>query len=804
MFRNYLKVTVRSFINQKYYSLINTLGLALGIAACILILLFVQDELSYEKGFKNNEQIYRIVQDFPMGNHLSRSATVPFPTKNTMLTDFPDITNAALVYRPSSWGNPTRIKYEEDEYYEDEFVFAEHSFLEIYDLNFIHGDPATALSGSNELIINRTTAKKYFGEDDPIGKRLNLNSFRDLEVIGVFEDLPDNTHLQLTMIASFETFKSFFNNPAFFDSQWVWVAAWMYFTVEDELAAEYISDQMGAFIKGHYPEVLADKGVVLHVQKANDIHLTSHRELEFKANGKIQHVYLFSAIAILILLIAVINFMNLATSRSVRRAKEVGLRKVMGAHRKMLISQFLGEALITAFISLLLAIVFITLALPWFNNLTGKNIVFDLIYNPSLLIGIILLVGFVGILSGSYPALVLSSFNPTQVLKGSNVANSSGNIMRKVLVVSQFVVSISLIICIGIVYKQLNYIHKKDMGFNTEQILLADMNFNFFNRYNGFKTELTRNPEIQAVSLFGGTIPGQEELIENAFVSSGTPVEEQQWFSTSFVGHDFEQVLNLEFIRGHSFMVGSAVDSAGFIITESTAYALGWELDEAVGQVLDRLNSSNGTILNTGQVVGVVKDFHYRPLYEPIKPLVIGMGGGKLCIKIKSGNLPGTINFIEDQWDSQFEGTPFRYSFMDTDFDTLYAKEDKFSKTIQYFSILAIFIACLGLLGLSSFATESRKKEIGIRKVNGASIIELLGLLTRDFSKLILIAYVISIPVAWYFANMWLDNFAYQTDIGIIIFIVAGLAALAVALLTVSYHTIKAAIRNPVESLRYE
>jgi putative ABC transport system permease protein len=801
MFRNYLKVTVRSFLNQKYYSLINTLGLALGIAACILILLFVIDELSYEKGFENHKVIYRLTEDFPMGNHLSQSATVPFPAKNAMMLDFPQIRQAALIFRPSSWGNSILIKYGEDETYEDDFIFAENSFLEIYDFRFIKGDPATALRGTNELIMTRSAAKRYFGEEDPIGKRLTLvGGNRDLEVIGLIEDLPGNTHLKFDMIASFETFRSFFNNPQFFDTQWVWVAAWMYFIVDDPGEVENIRAGLPEFVKNHFPEALAEKGVRLNIQKADDVHLNSNVELEFKSNGDIRYVYVFSLIAFLVLLIAVINFMNLATSRSIRRAKEVGMRKVMGAYKKMLVTQFLGEAIMTCFLSFLVAMLFVYLALPWFNNLTDKQIYFGVFQNAGLMAGIISLVFLVGIISGSYPSFVLSAFNPVKVLKGNSTGNSSGNMLRKILVISQFVVSISLIICLGIVHKQIKYIHNKDLGFNKEQVLTADLNFNLFNKYQPFKNELSGSPEIQAVSLLGGSVPGKAEVIENSFIPEGGSVDEQYWFSVMFCGHDFEKVLNLEFLQGHSFQVGNAVDSAGYIINESAAKALGWKENEVIGRILKR-DAGN---LQAGTVIGLVKDFHYQSLYVPIKPLIIANGGNKICVKIKSADLQSTIRNVEKVWDQQFEDTPFRYSFMDEDFDTLYKKEGKFSRTIEYFSILAIFIACLGLLGLSSYSTENRKKEIGIRKVNGATTMELLGLLIKDFSKLILIAYLISIPLAWYGTSLWLRTFAYKTDIGIQIFIIAGLIALGVALLTISYHTVKAAVRNPIEALRYE
>jgi putative ABC transport system permease protein len=801
MIRNYFKIALRNFVQQKYYSLINTLGLALGIAACILILLFVKDELSYEHSFQNHQQIYRLVEDFPMGTHLSQSATVPFPTKNTLMSDFPEVTNATLIFRPSSWGQSAVLKLDDEEYFEDDFIFADHEFLEIYQFKFLKGEPAKALMGPNELLLTRTAAKKYFGDEDPIGKRINLNSFVDLDVIGVIEDLPQNTHLQFDMIGSFETFKSFFaNNPTFFETQWTWVAAWMYFTVESEKDAEKISKALPDFVKAHFPQNLSDSGVKLRMQKVDDVHLTSHLELEFEQNGNIEHVYLFSFIAILILLIAIINFMNLSTARASKRGKEVGLRKVLGAHKRMLVSQFMGEAIMTSLLALVISVGLIYLAKPWFNELTGKQIEINLLGNFSLAGTLLAVAITVGLFAGSYPALVLSSFRPTEVLKGKAAVGGSKNFLRKALVVSQFVISISLIICIGIVYKQLHYIHNKDMGFNKDQILMIDFGFNQTNQYGAFKSELNKIPGIEAVSQLGGSIPGQEEVIENSFLPSGAPAEQQQWFSVMFAGHDFEKVLNIDFVEGHSYVVGNSTDSTGFILNESAAKALGWGTD-VVGRRLTQITGPNQV---EGTVIGLVKDFHYQPLYVPIKPLVIILGGNVISVKVKSDDLQQTVSSIQGEWGKNFEADPLRYSFMDENFNQLYSKEDKFGRTIQYFSVMAVFIACLGLLGLSSYATESRKKEIGVRKVNGATTFELVALLIKDFSLLVLIAFLISIPVAYYFGSQWLDNFAYRTDIGILIFVVSGVVALLLAVLTVSYHTFKAARANPVQSLRYE
>jgi putative ABC transport system permease protein len=807
MYKNYLKVAIRAFLNQKYYSIINTLGLSLGLSACILIFLYVQDELSYEHTFRDHGTIYRLVQDFPMGDHLSQSASVPFPAKQALLEDFPDITKAALLFRPSSWGNSILIIKDKDEYYEDDFVFAEPEFLDIYNFTFVSGDPNNVLSEPNELILTRTTAKKYFGGADPLGQTLNIGGFRDLKIVGVIEDLPHNTHLQFDMLCSFSTYRSFVNNDSIFETQWVWVAAWLYFTVDDEGAIPNIRGQLPEFVSRHYPPSLKEKGISLHIQQADDIHLHSSRELEFKTNGNIQHVYIFSSISILTLIIAIINFMNLATARSSKRGKEVGLRKAMGSNKEMLIVQFIGEALLTTFLALAIALFFIYNILPWYNDITGKNFSIQFFQNPWLLLGILGLLIFVGLAAGSYPALVLSSFSPTDVLKGKLMRTShSGNILRKIMVVCQFVVSITLMISIGIVYKQLKYVHTLDLGFDKEQILLADLNFNQLSKYNSFKTDLESKPEIESITLMAGSIPGQDELIENAFIESGRQAEDHQWFSVFFASHDFEKVLDIEFLEGHSFKVGNSADSTGYIINQAAARALGWSENEIIGKSLERINSTDGTILQKGEVIGLVKDYHYRPLYDPIKPLIISLalGGSKMCLKIKSKEVKKTVAFIQDEWESRFDGVPFRFSFMDQDYDRLYAKEESLGKTVRYFSVLAIFIACLGLLGLSSFSTESRKKEIGIRKVNGASTLELLSLLTMEFSKLVLIAFFISVPVAWYFGNLWLSDFAYKTNMGITVFIFAGAAALFIAVVTVSYHTIKAAMSNPVKSLRYE
>ncbi|NIR48850.1 FtsX-like permease family protein [candidate division KSB1 bacterium] len=534
----------------------------------------------------------------------------------------------------------------------------------------------------------------------------------------------------------------------------------------------------------------------------------SQRYLEIETNGNIIYVYIFSAIALLILLIACINFMNLATARSTSRAREVGMRKVLGAYRTNLVRQFLGETILMSFFSLLLAIAIIEVALPVFNSLAGKSLEIHYFENPVVTFGLIGIGLLVGIFAGSYPAFYLSGYRPINVLKGTTKgAGSSGRSeasLRKVLVVSQFVVSLVLLISISIIYNQLNFLRNKDLGIAKEQIVYFDMFGNAFRQYIAIKNELLQHKDVLAVSRIGGSVPGLEDGIANAFVAEGMSHDKPKWIGIITATHDIIDVLGLEIIAGRQYSTNFPTDSTeAFIINEATLREFGWTLDEAIGKKLERVRS-DGTVSQSGKVVGVVKDFHFEPLHEELKPLIVRFGGGQFAVRIGAENIPAAMAHIRKTWDKFVPDWPLNYRFLDDDIENLYRREQKLGKVIQYFTILAIFIACLGLFGLASFTAEQRTKEIGIRKVLGASVSGLVMLLSKEFTKLVAVAFLVASPIAWWAMNKWLESFAYRVDIQWWLFVVAGGVALFIALVTVSTQAIRAALSNPVNSLRYE
>ncbi len=802
MFKNYMKVAFRSLVKQKFYAIINISGLAIGAMACILILLFVQDELSYDKFHEKADRIYRVTQIQPMGAKISHTATAPWPLTQRLITDFPEIQSVAKAFRPSSWGNVPVIRYEDRSFPEEDWIFADASILDIFDFTFIRGNPETALRSPTHVLLTESTAKRYFGDVDPIGKMLTYNNGTEWEVAAVIKDLPENSHLKFDLVGSFEGQRQMWNNWAGFDNNWRWVAAWAYLLVPDAGTAERIAEQLPAFVQRHYPETSQSAGVELAMQRAIDVHLHSELEAEFKPNSNITYVYLFATIAVLILLIACINFMNLATSRAAGRAREVGLRKVVGADRLALIKQFLSEALWLSFVSMIFAVGLIYPVMPWFNGLTGKSLQIDYIGNWTLVVGLIAIGLIVGLFAGSYPAFFLSAFRPTEVLKGTLSRGAGSTMLRRILVISQFVVSIVLLTCIGIVYDQLNYMRTKDLGFDKEQVVLVNMYGNIFNQYGAFKSELLQDSRIRGITRIGGSIPGYAIEFENPFVPEGAAANEQHFIGSMWASHDMVGVLGLEFAEGAPFQVSSPSDSSsGFILNETAARYFGWE-GHAVGKRLAHVGGQNNN--TNGTVIGVVKDFHFRPLHEPIKPLIIRHGGNIMAIKIKGGDIAATLDLIERTWKEFVPDWPLSHHFLDQNIDELYRQEQKFSEIIQYFAVLAVFIACLGLLGLAAFTTERRRKELGVRKVIGATTTGLVLLVSKEFTKLVLVAFAIAVPIGYFAGQRWLQDFAFRVELGVGVFLIPGLVALLIALITVSYHTLKAALVNPAESLKYE
>ena len=806
MFKNYLKIAFRNLIKQKGYTIINVLGLAIGMAACVVMLIFVQDELSYDQFHEKSDRLFRVTDLWDSGELKEDLSTAPWPVTRVLQIEHPDVIEKVVrLYRPSSWGNAPVIRYQDQSFSEPGVMFGDSTFFQMFDFEFVRGSAETVFKDPNSVVITEETAKRYFGDENPIGQRLTLNNQLEMEVTGVLRDLPQNSHIKFDFLTTARALKNWWGGDGF-ERNWIWQSAWSYMLLSSPGAAANLQQQLPDFVQRHFPESVRD-GSSLTLQNITDIHLKSQRFLEIEANGNIIYVYIFSAIAMMILLIACINFMNLATARSAQRAKEVGMRKVMGAYRNHLVMQFLGESIILSFISLFLAIALIELALPLFNSLTGKSLEILYFDNWMIITSLISIGLMVGIISGSYPALFLSGFRPIAVLKGSLSAASSisggGSMLRKVLVISQFTVSLVLLISISLINDQLDYLRNKDLGYNKEEVLYINMVGDIWNQQQAFTNEVLKNNDVLAISRIGSSIPGAADGIANSFVTEGMSVDKPKWIGTLSATYNIADVLGLEFIEGRQFSLDFPTDSsAAFIVNEAAVRDFGWE-GSALGKKLQRIRT-DGSVIGDGQVIGVVKDFHYQPLHETLKPLVIRFGGGQYAVRISGSNIPQTIDYLRDTWHTFSPDWPFNFRFLDEDLNKLYSKEEKLGQVIRYFTVLAIFIACLGLFGLASFTAERRTKEIGVRKTLGASIPSLVMLLSKEFTKLVALAFLIAVPIAYFAIDTWLQNFAYRTDIGVVTFILTGSVALLIALFTVSYQTIRAALANPVDALKYE
>jgi putative ABC transport system permease protein len=807
MFKNYLKIAFRNLLRHKHYSAINILGLSIGIAACIIMLVYIQEELSYDEFHVKADRIFRITDEWTSGAGSEDLATAPFPVGRVLQLENPAVVeNVVRLFQPSRWGNATVISFQDQSFVEDGLMFADSSFFSIFNFEFIQGSHIDALNSPSNIVITEEIAQKYFGKENAIGKRLILNNAIDFEIAGVLKSIPQNSHIQFDLITSMGALRNWWGGDNY-EQGWVWQAVWTYVLLKDADAAKSIQEQLPDFVQRHFPESVKH-GSILTMQPIKDIHLKSQRYLEIASNGNILYVYIFSAIAVLILFIACINFMNLATARSANRVREVGLRKVLGAYRFQLILQFLGESILLSLTSLLFAIAVIELALPIFNSLSEKSLSIHYLENPFILIGLFSIGLLVGIISGSYPALYLSGFRPISILKGySKRVGYSGRTavsLRKVLVVGQFIVSLVLLICISVIFNQLNFLKNKELGLNKEQVIFFPMMGNVGQQFGAFKEELILNKDILAVSVIGGSVPGSEDGIANAFIAEGIPPESPKWFGMMAAVHDIVEVMGLEIIAGRQFSEDFPSDpEEAFVINETALQELGWPLEEAIGKKLERVRS-DGTVSQSGKVIAVVRDFHFEPLHEELKPLVIRFGGGLAAVRIHPHNINATIAHIENTWEKFAPEWPLTYNFLDENMDNLYRREQKLSEVLQYFTFLAIFIACLGLFGLASFTAEQRTKEIGIRKVLGASVSSLFVLLCREFTKLILLAFIVAVPIAYFAMNRWLENFAYRIDIGIWIFLLSGIIALLITIATVGFQAIKAARANPINSLRYE
>lgn len=792
MISNYLKIAFRNLVKHKAFSLINISGLAIGMACCLLIVIFVQDELSYDQFNEKADRIYRIASK---ENRRGVIANYPFVFSGIppiLQNDYSEVMDF-VRFDPRE---NVLISSEDKEFYEERLFYTDASVFDVFTFPLVNGDPNTALKEPYALVLTQRMAEKYFSGEDPVGRTLTIDNEHDYQITGVLKEIPRNSHIKFDFLASIATLEA--QDPRY-GKLWAW-NCYTYLLLPKDYSYLDLERKFPDFIRRHRGEK-AVEAYTFYLQPLSRIHLHSHLGFEIEANSDIRYVYIFSAIAFLILLIACINFMNLSTARSANRAKEVGLRKVLGAERSRLIKQFLGESLALSLVALPAAVALIELFLPAFNALTGKDLRIDYFGNSVVFLGLVGILLFVGILSGTYPAFFLSAFRPAAALKGKLRAGAGSTLFRKVLVVVQFSVSIVLIAGTIIITNQLDFIRNKKLGFDKDHVVVMPvMRSGIGQNFETFKGELLQNPNVQSVC--GSTSAPSFIPTRSVFIPEGAEEGERLALRNVLLDYDFIKTFGMEIKEGRDFSRDFATDKKeAFIVNEAAVKEFGWE--SAVGKKLIDLEGPRG------YVIGVVKNFHFRSKHQKIEPLVFSLLPSSryvylISVKISPSNIRDTLSFLKNKWKKFSPGWPFEYFFLDDNYDRLYKSEERLRHVFLTFTFLGIFIACLGLFGLAAFTAEQRTKEIGIRKVLGASVPGIVLLLSKEFIKWVLIANVIAWPVAYFAMGRWLENFAYRISIGWGVFIAAAALALGISLFTVGFQAAKAALANPAESLRYE
>lgn len=809
MFTNYLKIAWRSLLKNKGFSIINIVGLAIGLSCFLLIALYVVDELSYDRFYPNADRIYRVDADIKFGGNQLDLCVNSDPMGPTLKKDYPQVEEYTRIY--SSEGSKL-VRKGNSYINEEKIVYADSTFFRIFPQPVLSGDTKTALYEPNTVVISATAAKKYFSTTNAAGQTIEIDK-KPFKVDAVIKDMPHNSHFHFDFIMSMKNVDYEWGNYLShnFQTYILLKPGVNYRAFEknfEQILNKYVLVQAKQYMPGLTSmEEFRKSGNQLHylLTPLTAIHLNSHRTPEFEANGNIQYVYIFGAIALFILLIACINFMNLTTARSANRAKEVGIRKVLGTERKNLIAQFLSESILMAFISLLLAFAIAYFVLPLFNNIAAKSMSIGSFFELKILFFLILLPFVVGLLAGSYPAFFLSKFKPVSVLKGKINAGFKKSILRSGLVVFQFCTSIILIIGTVIVYKQLHFIQTTNLGFSKDQVLMIDGAGALNKNDEAFKNAVLELPGVKSGTM-SGYLPVASSRNDNTYSKDAVmdpknALSMQSWV----VDYDYVNTLGMQIVKGRNFSKDFATDSTAVILNETAAKVLGY--DDPIGKKLYQdYQDQNGTRKIAFTIIGIVKDFHFESLRQNIFPLGLKLGHNNTMIsfKINTADIKQLVAQIQDKWKMLAPGMPFSYRFMDEAFNNMYRAEERVGQISIIFSILAIVIACLGLFGLVTYMAEQRTKEIGVRKVLGATIPNLVSMLSKDFLKLVGIASLIAFPVAWWAMHKWLQDFAYRIGIDWWIFLLAGTAAILIALITVSFQAIRAALANPVDALRNE
>ena len=804
MFKNYFKVALRNIFRQKAYAIINISGLAIGLACCLLIVSFVNDELSYDNFHPKGDELYRIALDRKFPDNQFQYARSPLPMGFTLARELPEITDATRLF--NEFGT-LAFSLDDRQFDEPNVIAVDSNFFDFFGVELLEGNKATALDEPNALIITPAMATKYFGEENPIGKQLEIQNIGQMMVRGVARPMPGNAHFHFDFLFSLATIPALYNNQF-----WGSYNAYTYVRLPSGNVAAAEEKLMPLLQRYMEPQIQSVLGISwqqyeeagnahrYYFQPIRDIHLGSHLQWELEPNGSQTTVYLFAGISVFILLIACINFINLSTARSANRAREVGMRKVLGALRGQLVIQFLLESIIMCFLALLLAIGLTSLLLPFFNELSGKSTQVTDFLSP---LAMLLLVGFVvliGVISGLYPAFYLSAFRPVVVLKGKLKAGAKSAWLRNGLVVFQFAISVVLVIGTLVIYQQLQYLNSKQLGFDKDQLLVVERAGMLGTQSITFKNALLTHANITEVTGIN-TIPGRS--ITGGTFTDVTGDASDRFLMPNLTGdYDLITTMGLEVLEGRAFDPQIVTDSTAVIINEAAARTFKWA--NPIGKQLQPIN---GPIF---RVIGVVKDFHFESLHQEIRPLALfarhleQQPANLMLVKVNTEDIRQTLDYLEGQWTGFVPQRPLNYRFVNEEFGRLYEAEQRSGRIFTAFSGLAIFIACLGAFGLAAFLASQRTKEIGVRKVLGASTRSIVGLLSRDFIKLILLANVLAWPLAYLGMQEWLANFAYATGVNWLSFVMVALGSLFIALATVSFHSIRAALNNPADTLHHE
>ena len=803
MLKYNIKVAFRTIAKRKLYSLVNIFGLAVGIASFILMALYISDEVRYDRHHENADRIYRVVNVYDFQGVGENSSSSPFPVGPTLVKEYPHLIKSMVRFF-NNWSSSFFFEYEEKKFKEEKFFFVDSTVFEVFDISFLRGNSQTALAEPGSVVMTESTAKRYFGDADPLGKIIRGGENFNLLVTGVIEDPVSQSHFTYDLLASFSTLSKFYGGKE--PQTWIWNPCWTYLLLQEDSNPEELDRLFPIFIQKYFYDAERDN-ISLYLQPLKNIHLKSSLDYEIEQNGQITYVRILSVIALFILIIALINFMNLATAVAGKRAREIGMKKVAGAYKRQLIYQFITESVVLSIIGLIIALALVEIVMPYFNDFTGKNITSTYFLDPWKLIVLILFTMLMGVFSGIYPAFYLASFKPIQVLKGEPNKGESGVMARKVLVVIQFAILIILLVGTIVAFQQHKFLKDADLGFTRDNIMFVPtQQTRIPAHYAAFKSELLKSPDITNVTAVDYIIGRDHNTHE--FRPEGFPGDQWQFYPALMVREGFVETFNIDIVAGRDFITGTKSDQEeSILINESMVKHLGWGSNEnAIGK---KFRSYNGR----EKVTGVFKDFHGTSLHTDVTPMVISMRPDDfeknyftnyVAVKFRPGKLKATSSHIENVWMKFVQSKPFEYKLLSEEINEMYREEDILGRLTGIFTILVILIAALGLYGLASYTIDQRTREIGIRMVLGASLNNIFRLLLKDFNRLILIAILIAWPLAYLLVTYWLQHFAYRTPIRISVFLLAGLVAFVIALSISTFKAISSYLSKPVNALKYE